>query len=527
MLNTKSCLLIQTMAKVLLLLIILLCVGCAEILTDEPIFSDNESDVIDGAEGYYIVKNMVDSKSAKNDQDLTPVFLTKKNKKIYNIKKLEGKKAKGFNFSIKHLKGNRYLVQEELKSEKGKRLLTFMESKGNGYIIFKPNSAKMKKLRDESEILKNLPLSEAINITDDLKVEKIALKEFKEELIQFFESVEKKYFDLKEMSPTTKEIAWAIQCDQDTGVENTPLGIWEIIMGELETNLEESDTSKINSCEKAISLNPKLLRLQYQYAMGLLSEEKELDAAAWFLKAGDNGHAYSQLAVGIFYSDGIGGLQDYKLALKWFQKAAEQGVSEAYFHMANMYEKDDRTGMPQNNSLNLLIKAGEGGYIPAQNRLCRLYFDGTWQVSQDLEKAAAWCQSGSWKKLKTISKDTPRKIKEGALEAAYRLGLLYENGHGGVGKDLKKAREQFRWSGKKGHKKAYTRAATFWENGIGGKADFKEAFKIYKSVAINGDYEAQHHLGHLYEEGKGVKQNSKKAKFWKDLAIQNGFKLGK
>ncbi|WP_415668886.1 tetratricopeptide repeat protein, partial [Vibrio rarus] len=37
------------------------------------------------------------------------------------------------------------------------------------------------------------------------------------------------------------------------------------------------------------------------------------------------------------YNTGEGVLQDYKLAVKWYTKAAEQGVAEAQYNLALMY----------------------------------------------------------------------------------------------------------------------------------------------------------------------------------------------
>ena len=52
-------------------------------------------------------------------------------------------------------------------------------------------------------------------------------------------------------------------------------------------------------------------------------------ALAWYRKAADQGNANAQFNLGCMYEEGQGVAQDYKKALTWYRKAAAQGVEGA------------------------------------------------------------------------------------------------------------------------------------------------------------------------------------------------------
>ena len=71
-----------------------------------------------------------------------------------------------------------------------------------------------------------------------------------------------------------------------------------------------------------------------QHSLGCMYEtgrgvEQNEEAVKWFQKAAEQGNATAQYILGVAYAEGKGVEQDYKEAVKWFQKAAEQGHAEA------------------------------------------------------------------------------------------------------------------------------------------------------------------------------------------------------
>jgi TPR repeat protein len=52
-------------------------------------------------------------------------------------------------------------------------------------------------------------------------------------------------------------------------------------------------------------------------------------AVYWYQKAADQGYAEAQSILGVMYAFGKGVLKNDKQAVYWYQKAAEQGLAEA------------------------------------------------------------------------------------------------------------------------------------------------------------------------------------------------------
>jgi TPR repeat protein len=71
-------------------------------------------------------------------------------------------------------------------------------------------------------------------------------------------------------------------------------------------------------------------------------------AAAWYLKAAEQGNAFAQHNLGVAYHDGVGVPQDYALAVLWTRKAAQQGFSPAQYNLGVAYNNGE--GVPQDEA---------------------------------------------------------------------------------------------------------------------------------------------------------------------------------
>eukprot|EP00729_Bicosta_minor_P032232 gene32232-biopygen19693 len=58
-------------------------------------------------------------------------------------------------------------------------------------------------------------------------------------------------------------------------------------------------------------------------------EQDHVEAAKWFRKSAEAGHAKGQCSLGIMYYDGKGVEQDWSKAVRWFQLAGAQGFKDA------------------------------------------------------------------------------------------------------------------------------------------------------------------------------------------------------
>jgi TPR repeat protein len=181
--------------------------------------------------------------------------------------------------------------------------------------------------------------------------------------------------------------------------------------------------------------------------------------------------AATQLRSGFRYFKGDGVTQDYKQAIYWFTKSADQGNVIAQTTLGYIYQKGE--GIPQDyaQAIQWYTKAAEQGSADAQRNLGLLYFnpDG---APKDYKKA-----------LVLLTK----AAEQGDLSAQHNLGVMSERGNG---------------------------AAT--------PKDFKQAFYWYSKAANQGFAPAQFTLGRMYSKGEAAPQDNKQAYIWFALAAANG-----
>ena len=63
------------------------------------------------------------------------------------------------------------------------------------------------------------------------------------------------------------------------------------------------------------------------------------EAVKWFQKAANQGFAQAQSNLGLMYAKAQGLEQDFKEAVKWWQKAADQGDAAAQSDLGEMYRQ--------------------------------------------------------------------------------------------------------------------------------------------------------------------------------------------
>jgi TPR repeat protein len=169
------------------------------------------------------------------------------------------------------------------------------------------------------------------------------------------------------------------------------------------------------------------------------------------------------------YTTGEGVKQDFKEAVKWKRKAADQGLAKAQYNLAGHY----------------------GGGLG---------------VEKDEKEAAKWY----------------RKASEGNLPQAWvALGSKYYFGKG-VEKDFKEAVKWYRKAAEQEWAYAQTSLAQMYRDGKGVKQDYKKAFEWFTKAAEQGYPIADRGLGHLYLVGWGVPKDNEKAYAWFTISVANG-----
>ena len=115
----------------------------------------------------------------------------------------------------------------------------------------------------------------------------------------------------------------------------------------------------------------------------------------------------------------------------------------------------------------------------------------------------------------------------GSIEAASLLGVLYYEGSYSLDKDYEKAFYYTNRSATLGNVDGMNTLGSFYSKGIGTEVNKEAAFYWYKKAAELGDAHAQSNVGTYYLDGDGVKKDIKKAEFWLRKSAQQGLAIGK
>jgi TPR repeat protein len=164
-------------------------------------------------------------------------------------------------------------------------------------------------------------------------------------------------------------------------------------------------------------------------------------------QAAQNGDAKSQFLLGRHFFAGHPMPQDFRQAMHWYQKAADQNYSEALLNLGKMHEQ------------------GQAGAVDLSKAV------DCYRRAADLEEP----------------------------EAQYMLGLHYQLGEG-VPRDDQQAFQWCRKAADNSYASAQFMLGTMYAAGQGVDADSEAAMKWYRTAAMNGDATAQYTLGTIDEK---------------------------
>ena len=105
----------------------------------------------------------------------------------------------------------------------------------------------------------------------------------------------------------------------------------------------------------------------YYFGTGVAKDYNE--AVKWYRKAAEQGLAQAQNNLGFMYNKGYGVAKDYNEAFKWWRKAAEQGDAKAQCNLGVMYDTGEGVAKDYNEAVKWFRKAAEQGHAQAQEAL--------------------------------------------------------------------------------------------------------------------------------------------------------------
>lgn len=127
-------------------------------------------------------------------------------------------------------------------------------------------------------------------------------------------------------------------------------------------------------------------------------------AAAWYMRAAEQGHAAAQLQLAQLYRAGTGVTKDTASMLYWYTQAANQGMPEAQAALGWVYLTGHRVKADMPYAAGLFGAAAAQGLMEAQSALAGMYKHAH-GVEYDLDKAIYWYSMAAAQGDKNAAKD--------------------------------------------------------------------------------------------------------------------------
>ncbi len=181
----------------------------------------------------------------------------------------------------------------------------------------------------------------------------------------------------------------------------------------------------------------------------------------------------AQNRLGRRYEDGVGVLQDYTNAFKWYSRASQSGNVYAHSNLGRMFEFGYCEKQDIEAAIKLYEKAASKNHAWSQNNLGHMLSSGQYNIAVNYEKAVEWFEKAS---------------KQGFLGGYMNLAWAYYNGYGIV-QDYTKSLEYYEKSSSIPQAK-YCLGLMHAE-GLGTKVNNEEAYKLLKEAYESGVQEAK------------------------------------
>ena len=236
--------------------------------------------------------------------------------------------------------------------------------------------------------------------------------------------------------------------------------------------------SLVRSIKRLFNSNNSAKTL-YESGYKYYEEKKFEEAADLWIKAANKGFAEAQYALGLLYEEGDGVGKSVDEALKWYNKAAEQGHEEAQKNFNNLFHRQrfkiTTTGTssssrrPYNETEKKVIYSPDKQFALGE----KCYYGRG--VEKSYEKAIEWYEKAA---------------NQGHAEAQCSLGYMFSKGIG-VKQNYIKAAEWYEKAANQGHAKGLFNLGTIYYNGRGVPKNLEKAIMLFTSAAKKGDMDAK------------------------------------
>jgi TPR repeat protein len=245
--------------------------------------------------------------------------------------------------------------------------------------------------------------------------------------------------------------------------------------------------------------------LANHYYGGLGVPQDYRQALLWYSKSANQGFAPAQTKLGSMYQHKWGVPRDYKRALAYYRSAAKQGDALAEYDLGAIFEDGVGVKRDYKQALDWYRKAAGQNLGQAEKQVGYFYQCG-YAVKQDLTQAYAWYL---------------RAAGHGNSDAENQLGFFAEEGWGQP-KNYAEALAWFNKAAEHGSHDAEENIGYMFQNGIGVPTDYAKAMSWFVEAAAHGNSNAENQLGWMYQYGQGVAPDDARALSWYQMSAAQG-----
>ncbi len=264
------------------------------------------------------------------------------------------------------------------------------------------------------------------------------------------------------------------------------------------------------------------MALGQAYRDGNGAPQNDVLAVKWFQKAADQADAAAENALGLMYRSGQGVAQNKEEAVRWYLKAAKQGNSKAMFNLGVSYYNGDGVAIDDMTSYAWFSLAYESGNPAAKEALERATAEKSLVPSEAFVKLGQMYEKGDVlpKNSAEVLRWYRKAADAGSPQAAVKVSsLLLASGRVLTPEQYAEIRERCEAAAKRDYSPGAYCLALMYRGGIGISKDDAEGMKWLSRAAELGHSKAALKLGEAYWRGEGVKPNLVAAYMWIWLAL--------
>lgn len=231
------------------------------------------------------------------------------------------------------------------------------------------------------------------------------------------------------------------------------------------------------------------------------------DAAVFFVRAAEAGHAEAAFQLAALHHSGKGRLEPDSALRLWQTNATEGNPVAAESNIRLLFPNGLEIPHDPAESVRWLQRAGELGHAVAQYNIGSSYLRGANGLTVDNAVGVSWLE---------------RAAEQNNVAAIYDLALIFHHGQCGQVRDLDLAAQFYRRAAEQGHAAAQLNLGVMYTRPEGVPLDYEEAKRWFTAAAEQGDATAQMNLGLMHHLGQGGDVDHAAALHWFMKASEAG-----